>query len=416
MQTADNDPDFDLVLLGAGLASCLVAVRLQQLCPALKVVLLEQGTEIGSFNGRSHTWSFHTSDICDEGEFASHWLRPFVSKVWDQGYQVRFPKLERTLPLAYASCRSEDFHRVFLANFKGTVRWGANVTAVKGGDVTLATGQVVRGRCVIDGRGQLSEDPWPKGYQKFVGAFVKTKGPHGISQPVIMDATVPQKDGFRFIYVLPFSEDQLLVEDTYYSLNPHLDQTALLAGIANYLELKHISIDRTDGIEVGVLPIPLYGDDDLWIGEAKFRGCSIGMRGGFFHPVTGYSLVSAVKVAEFIAKKLSYPHGAGLNQLAAEVRAWSSSHWRRGSFLRRLNNMFFLAGAPDERYKIIQKFYCHGCGLIRRFYGHRLRLTDRMLILTGKPPVPIFPALLAFTRRVRQKSDSDESEIGERRT
>ena len=35
-----------------------------------------------------------------------------------------------------------------------------------------------------------------------------------------MDATVPQDGGYRFVYVLPFADRPLLVEDTHYSDQP----------------------------------------------------------------------------------------------------------------------------------------------------------------------------------------------------
>ena len=42
-----------------------------------------------------------------------------------------------------------------------------------------------------------------------------------------MDATVPQRDGFRFVYTLPFAPDRVLIEDTYYSDGLDLDPAAL---------------------------------------------------------------------------------------------------------------------------------------------------------------------------------------------
>ena len=49
-----------------------------------------------------------------------------------------------------------------------------------------------------------------------------------------MDATVPQRDGFRFMYVLPLAEDRLLVEDTTFSDSPRLDQEALRESVHEY--------------------------------------------------------------------------------------------------------------------------------------------------------------------------------------
>ena len=42
-----------------------------------------------------------------------------------------------------------------------------------------------------------------------------------------MDATVPQLDGYRFIYVLPFSRRRVLIEDTIYADSPVMDSAAI---------------------------------------------------------------------------------------------------------------------------------------------------------------------------------------------
>ena len=47
----------------------------------------------------------------------------------------------------------------------------------------------------------------------------------------VMDATVEQIDGYRFVYVLPLSATEIFVEDTYYSDGPELDLDAVSARI-----------------------------------------------------------------------------------------------------------------------------------------------------------------------------------------
>jgi lycopene beta-cyclase len=46
---------------------------------------------------------------------------------------------------------------------------------------------------------------------------LKLTQPHGLIRPTIMDATVGQGDAYRFVYLLPFDETTVLVEDTYYA-------------------------------------------------------------------------------------------------------------------------------------------------------------------------------------------------------
>ncbi|MCB1597456.1 MAG: NAD(P)-binding protein, partial [Gammaproteobacteria bacterium] len=45
----------DVLLVGGGLANCLIALRLHALRPDLRVTLLEAGPAPGG----NHTWSFH---------------------------------------------------------------------------------------------------------------------------------------------------------------------------------------------------------------------------------------------------------------------------------------------------------------------------------------------------------------------
>ena len=76
---------------------------------------------------------------------------------------------------------------------------------------------------VIDGRGEPGGAHLDIAFQKFLGLFIRLAEPHGLTGPILMDATVKQEDGYRFIYTLPFSETDVLVEDTYYADDPDLE-------------------------------------------------------------------------------------------------------------------------------------------------------------------------------------------------
>jgi lycopene beta-cyclase len=64
-----------------------------------------------------------------------------------------------------------------------------------------------------------------------------------------------------------------------------------------------------------------------------------------------------------------------------------------------LTKMLFAATTPDMRYYVLQRFYRLDCALIERFYAGESSLSDRLLILSGKPPVPFFRAVATVLGR-----------------
>ena len=62
-------------------------------------------------------------------------------------------------------------------------------------------------------------------------------------------------------------------------------------------------------------------------------------------------------------------------------------------FYRLLSRMLFEAAAPDERRRVMERFYRLPEPLIERFYAGRSTLADKARILTGRPPVPVRRAL-----------------------
>ena len=138
-----------------------------------------------------------------------------------------------------------------------------------------------------------------------------------------------------------------------------------------------------------MLPIVLGGDLDAFWREGPAGVARSGMRAALFHPTTGYSLPDAVALAGEIAAARE-GDGRALFQL---TRQRSSDHWRRTGYYRLLNRMLFQAAEPEQRYRIFERFYGLSEALIHRFYAARLKWTDKVRVLTGRPPVPVLPAL-----------------------
>jgi lycopene beta-cyclase len=373
---------YDVILAGGGLANALIAWRLRTTRPSLRILLLEQADSIGG----NHTWSFHDSDL-DAAQ--RQWLAPLVSARWPD-YDVIFPEHARKLDGGYASIFSADFARVIEAALGPALRLAAGIADLTPTTVRLAGGEVLHAGAVIDGRGPRATGRLALGYQTFLGQEVRLAAPHGLTSPVIMDASVAQQGGYRFVYVLPFAPDRVLIEDTHYVDTGAWEPERLRANIAAYAAARGWRIEETIREEHGSLPIVLAGDIDRFWADLDGQPCS-GLRAGLFHPTTGYSLPHAVRLAERIA---------ALDDLTAPalfdaIRDTALHEWRGQRFFRLLNRMLFLAGDADHRWRVMQRFYRLPAPLIARFYAGRLTLGDKARLVSGKPPVPVGQALSA---------------------
>lgn len=382
-QQGPSDPSYDVIMVGAGLASTLTALRLRALRPELKLCLLEAAPTLGT----NHTWCCFDSDMDPE---ARQWMRPLWSNHWDS-YQVRFPKIERQLDTGYNRLSATHLNQIRSAALGDSLHYGQSVTDLEAGHVSLADGSRLTAPLILDGRGASPSPHLTIGYQKFVGLEVTTTAPHGVRHPMIMDAAVDQIDGYRFVYVLPLSPDQLLIEDTLYSDGPDLSEALLLERIKAYAAANDWQIKDVGRRETGVLPITLEGRFDAYW-QSLGPAAPIGMKALLFHPTTGYSLPQAIDLADRIAR---HPH-LDTRSIRALVEDRSRRLWQSGGYLRLLNRMMFRAARPDQRYRVLERFYGLPSGLIERFYSGRLTKADKVRILSGKPPVPLIAALKAM--------------------
>jgi len=393
----------DIVIVGGGLSALMVAWRSLDVNPDLQVTIIEAADVIAG----DHTWSFNLTDISPE---MREWIKPFIAYQWDQ-YDVKFPKRQRTLDISYCTGNSQTLRRCvapYIEKGRLKVLKNTKVQTLTTDTVTLETGETLRATCILDARGFDANEDVILGYQKFVGHVIKSPRPHGVTRPIIMDATVEQLGGYRFVYCLPYSDTEMLVEDTYYTdganLNSQEVDARLKSYIANNLGVSGYEVIRR---EKGVLPITLavdarYGMD---VSQEHTGPLQLGMTGGYYHAVTGYSLPEAVKSAEVVSQSISqnWPDfGAALRHEMAYHRR---DHYLEEKFLRLLNRMLFRAAKPKERYTVLQRFYGLSEGIVERFYRNRLTKRDKLRILIGKPPVPVLKALYNFSEKAFMKRE-----------
>jgi lycopene beta-cyclase len=249
------------------------------------------------------------------------------------------------------------------------------VAAVGSTLVRLEDESLVRGRVVIDARGPDVTAQTRAGYQKFVGLELALKSDGPWTRPLLMDATVSQSDGYRFVYLLPFSARRVLVEDTTFSSSPLLDPFEMERRILAYVTAHGATVTRVLRRETGVLPLPLDGELELPRAGAPL---AVGYRGGFFHPVTGYSLPLAARVAVAVAKTP--------DETLAAVRAVARQLEPQRRFGQLLNRLMFEAMPPASRWTALDRFYRLPQATIARFYASASTWSDRARILVGRPP------------------------------
>jgi len=366
--------ELDYLLVGGGLASSLIALALFQRRPTARVGLVEQQARVGG----NHLWCFHAGDVAAAEEL----VRPLVERRWS-GYDVQFPELSRRLDEPYAAVPSERLARVVHGAFAERpgcrLLLGERAERVTATSVELASGQHLTAQVVIESRGPGAlPTQVGTGYQKFVGLELELSRPSPLTQPLLMDALVEQRDGFRFMYALPLAPDRVLLEDTYFSDTSTLDHAQLEAEIMAYAARHGFAVRGVARREHGVLPLPISAPsmDE----PAPDEPLKAGYQGGWFHPVTGYSFPVAVRLALAVA---------GCAPQDLRERVWPALLREQRSQMRfgvLLNRMLFTAFASDERHHAISRFYRLPPASIRRFYALNLTRTDRLRIVCGRPP------------------------------
>jgi lycopene beta-cyclase len=382
-------PSAPLVIVGGGLAGCLAALALARRGgPAVPFVLIEEGPAFGG----NHVWSFFDGDVEPD---ARALVEPFVTHRWSD-HEVRFPRRRRRLGFGYNSVHSSALDRAVRSTLSPvSYRLGTAVREIGEEHVVLHGGERIAARAVIDARGPIAAAGLDLAWQKFVGRTYRFDTPHGIRRPIIMDATVNQADGYRFVYSLPFGERSLMVEDTYYSQSPALDVPELQGRIEQRLLASGLPEATLESEEAGILPVLLGGGLEALWPEQGPRIPRLGLRGGFFHPTTGYSLPDAARNALLLARQSDLTAPA----LHALFRSRAAALWKERSFYPLLNRMLFRAAEPEQRYRVLEHFYRLPDALVARFYAGRLTAFDKVRILSGKPPVPIGRALAAMREK-----------------
>jgi lycopene beta-cyclase len=296
-----SDTHFDYIIAGAGAAGLSLAWRLADPAFAHKQVLL---LDRSSKRENDRTWCFW-----EKGE------GPFESAIFKQWSEVSFfgPKQPMSLlmaPYSYKMLRGLDFYEFTLQKLQAS----ANVVVRKaeiydlhntetGVEVNTSEGSFTADwafSSLLDNEeihaAKKSDFLW----QHFLGWQIKTEKPvFNPAKPIYMDFRVPQTDGSCFVYVLPFSPFEALVEYTVFSTEVW-DKALYEAGIRAYLQQYFgLSDYQILHVEQGRIPMSSH---KFPVNEGKI--VFVGTAGGQTKASTGYTFTNIQRHSDAIVARL----------------------------------------------------------------------------------------------------------------
>jgi len=293
-------PHFDYIFTGTGLASLMTVYKmiLSGKFSDKSILLLDQDAK----KNNDRTWCFWEEED-------SIW-NPIISKKWNSALFANqdFNRHLALKPYQYNQIRGIDFYNfVFTALSKNSNITFLNekVTDINELETHVFVGtEENRYTCnylfnsIYTKAFAERQNKYPVLQQHFVGWFVKAKEEvFNPEEVTFMDFSVEQKGNTRFMYVLPTSKTEALVEYTLFSENL-LAKEEYEKEIELYL--KKLGAENYEIIEKeeGSIPMTCY---PFWKKNTK-RVLNIGTAGGWTKASTGYTFKNSDKKSSDLVK------------------------------------------------------------------------------------------------------------------
>lgn len=283
MQTTHTD----IIIAGGGLAGLTLALECSKhaFFDKKNIIILDKDDK--STNDR--TWCFWAAD--------SESIPPVIHHSWNKChfFGTNFEAGLKIVPYRYHMIRGIDFYHWAKATIgkKANIKWvKADIESIDAANGVVNT---TAGTFVADWvfnsafRGKIESPNMNPGFTKllqhFKGWRIQTTAPaFDPSTMTFMDYRVDQKGETRFVYVLPFTTTEALVEFTVFSpalCSPEEYDRELADYLKKYLNIEAYKILET---EFGVIPMA-----DIPLKNKEGRVVNIGTAGGFVKGSSGYA-------------------------------------------------------------------------------------------------------------------------------
>lgn len=294
-----NQRSFDFAIVGAGAAGLHLALKMANdvFFQNKKILILEKDEKTSN----DRTWCFWESG-------KSQWDQ-LTRKQWDTGLFInQKKKLSFNLdPYRYKMIQSADFY----AFAKSTLTQSKNITWIKE-EITAIQEQLIFSTINTYHAHHIFDSRMPQEYQKkkenyhtimqhFKGWLIQTETPVFDSDTfTMMDYRLKWKNSTSFMYVLPVSDTEALVEFTLFNNELLADNTYdlyLTKYVEEILKIKNYTIKE---IEKGIIPMSTYPFHT----HHKKHISKIGTAGGWVRPSSGYSFKNADRYSTMMIENI----------------------------------------------------------------------------------------------------------------
>ncbi len=390
----------EILILGAGLSGTLLASQLEAECYSGEIVLLDARTDFS----REQRWCSWAKPLPV--------LNPVVKKSWQKWSVLdwHFSTTQSSPEMPYRQIYAPDFYDYFHSRWKEqnqvslflgeeVYRITESLNAVE----VLTNKGVWRAKIVFDARSSFPSYLKTRSalYQTFFGFLTEFKQPIFDAETItLMDFRLKgahgSTSGVNFIYILPYSANEALIESTSFSLKP-LSFAAHQRLLREYIEENFGADFAVKREEKGMLPMTI-ARQEFKCGSRVFR---IGINGGAIRPSSGYAFHriqrQVSQIASSLIKHERFPQGFFslkydfLDSIFLELIALDPIAAKK-SFLK-----MFSLDQPDA---------------LIRFLMDESSLADDAKVISVLPKTPFLKALWRhLSRRLVKSNDPKETDL-----
>ncbi|MBG6109198.1 lycopene beta-cyclase [Flavobacterium sp. CG_23.5] len=284
---------FDFIFTGTGLSALMTVYKMVQSGKFYdkSILLLDENTK----KANDRTWCFWTKEEVI-------WEKS-ISKKWDVALfaNENFKRDLDLKPYKYNMVKGLDFYtQVFdLISKQGNITFiHQKVTEIEESDnLILIETDSESFSCsklfnsIYNKQKVENQSKYPVLQQHFIGWFIKSEqAVFNPEEATFMDFSVEQKGNTRFMYVLPTSKTEALLEYTLFS-HKHLEKSEYENEIKKYIEKLGINNYEIMEKEQGSIPMTCY---PFWKLNTK-NVINIGTSGGWTKASTGYTFKNSDK-------------------------------------------------------------------------------------------------------------------------
>ncbi|OYX82676.1 MAG: lycopene cyclase [Flavobacteriales bacterium 32-34-25] len=299
---------FDYIFTGSGLAALMTAYKMVQSgkFKDKSILLLDDNSK----KTNDRTWCFWEKEN-------SVW-DSIVSKKWNSALfaNADFNRNLDLQPYQYYKIQGLDFYNfvfellskqeniTFLNEKVTDINELENHVYVASENNQFTCNQIFNS--IFNKAALVQQTKFPVLQQHFIGWSIKSaEAVFNPEQAVFMDFSVEQKGNTRFMYVLPVSKNEALLEYTLFSAEL-LKQEEYESEIENYIRKLGISQYEIIEKEQGSIPMTCY---PFWKKNSK-RVLNIGTAGGWTKASTGYTFKNSDKqssrLIDFLQKETDF--------------------------------------------------------------------------------------------------------------